>query len=250
MADILGIDVGGSGIKGAIVNLETGEFTSGRERIPMPEGGRPADVAKTIQDLVHMLNYTGAIGCGFPTLIIGGVALSAANIDKSWINMNVEDLFCQATGQSVYVLNDADAAGLAEMMFGIGKNMSKGVVLFLTIGTGIGSAIFLDGKLLPNTEFGHIQIRGKDGEARASDAARKRKYQSWKRWAKSLQEYLTTMEALISPDVIILGGGVSKTANEFLPFLHTRAKILPAQLQNRAGIIGAASYASLRIKSS
>jgi polyphosphate glucokinase len=245
--DILGIDVGGSGIKGATVDLKTGELTCDRRRIPMPEGGKPADVAKIVRELAGDLEYSGVIGCGFPTLILGGIALSAANIDKSWINLNVEELFSKATGQPVYVLNDADAAGLAEMMFGTGRQLNKGVVLFLTIGTGIGSAIFLDGKLLPNTEFGHIQIRGKDGEVRASDAARKRKNLSWKKWSTNLQEYLDTMEALISPDVIILGGGVSKVADYYIPFLKTRAKLLPAELQNRAGIIGAACYASLRI---
>jgi polyphosphate glucokinase len=165
-------------------------------------------------------------------------------VDQDWIGTNASELLSEATGCAVHVLNDADAAGIAEMTFGIGKDHSKGVVLLLTIGTGVGSAIFVDGILLPNTEFGHLEIRGKDAEWRCSDAARQRKNYSWTAWAKRWQEFLDRMEKLLSPDVIIIGGGTSKEGDKFLPLLKTRAKILTAQLLNQAGIVGAALYAA------
>jgi len=172
-----------------------------------------------------------------------GVAYSAANIDKSWIGTDVSALLTGETGCKSYVLNDADAAGLAEMEFGAGKAYKKGVVAMLTIGTGIGSALFIDGKLFPNTEFGHIEIRGKDAERRASDATRERKKWTWEEWAMRFQEVLSTYERLFSPDVFIIGGGASKSFDQYVRFLRIRAEIIPAKLLNQAGLVGAAVYA-------
>jgi polyphosphate glucokinase len=240
---ILGIDIGGSGIKGCLVNVENGELETPRFRLPTPEGGKPDEMAEVVQDVVSHFEYKGPVGYGFPSVVLNGVIYSAANIDKSWIGLDAANLFKGFTKCPAYVLNDADAAGIAEMRFGVGKDYPKGVVLMLTLGTGIGSAIFLDGKLVPNLEFGHLEIRGKDAESRASDAVRQQKELSWEKWASRLQEYLSTVEKLIWPDVVVLGGGVSKEWQKFTPFLKLRAKILPAQLLNQAGMIGAALYA-------
>jgi polyphosphate glucokinase len=240
---ILGIDIGGSGIKGALVDIETGEMVSDRFRLPTPELAKPDDVADVVQQVVQHFDYHGPLGAGFPSVILHGVVYTAANIHESWIGVNAEELFTRKTGCKSFVVNDADAAGVAEMSFGVGKGYGKGVVLFLTLGTGIGSAIFIDGKLLPNTEFGHLEVRGKDAEKRASDAARKRKELSWAEWGLRLQEVLAKMEALIWPDLIVLGGGISKEWENFIPHLHLRAEIIPAELLNQAGIVGAAMYA-------
>lgn len=242
--DILGIDIGGSGIKGAIVDVTTGEFKSERHRLETPEGARPDDVAKTVAQVVQLLAYQGAVGIGFPAIVIHGECYSAANIDSEWVGLNVNSVVGRQVGMPVFTVNDADAAGVAEMRFGVGRDLGKGVVIMLTLGTGIGSAVFTDGYLVPNTELGHIEIRGKDAERRASDAARKRKDLTWEEWASRFQEYLEHLELLFSPDVIILGGGASKESARFLPYLDTRARIIPAQLLNQAGIIGAAIYAS------
>ncbi len=241
---IMGIDIGGSGIKGCQVNVETGELETPRYRLPTPEGGKPDEMAAVVRDVVSHFEYKGPVGYGFPAVVLKGVVYSAANIDKSWVGLDAATLFSGFTKCPAYVLNDADAAGIAEMKFGVGKDYQKGVALMLTLGTGIGSAIFLDGKLVPNLEFGHLEIRGKDGELRASDATRQRKKLSWEKWAKRLQEYLSTVEGLVWPDVVILGGGVSKEWQKFMPYLKLRAKILPAQLLNQAGMIGAALYAN------
>jgi len=237
---VLGIDIGGSGIKGAPVDLETGELVSPRYRIPTPNPAKPELVAEVVKQIAQHYGWTGKIGCGFPAVVRKGKVYTAANVHKSWIGANAEDLFSTATACSTRVINDADAAGLAEMAFGAGKGWNKGVVLLLTLGTGIGSAIFIDGRLLPNTEFGHLQIRGKDAEKRASDAARQAKELSWVNWASRLNEYLQIMEALLSPDLIILGGGVSKEFERFAGYLNLRADVVPAQLLNQAGIVGAA----------
>ncbi len=242
--DILGIDIGGSGIKGAIVNVITGELKTERYRLETPEGAKPKDVAETVAQIVKKFSYQGPVGMGFPSVVIHGVCYSAANIDPSWIGTNINELVGKVTGLPVYTVNDADAAGVAEMRFGAGCKFDRGVVIMLTIGTGIGSAVFTDGHLVPNTELGHIEIRGKDAERRASDAARKRKKLSWEEWAKRFQEYLENIEKLFSPDLIILGGGASKESERFIAHLSTRAKIVPAQLLNQAGIIGAAIYAA------
>jgi polyphosphate glucokinase len=237
--EILGIDIGGSGIKGAPVDTGTGEMLTERIRIPTPDAGKPKDVAEVVAELARRFEWQGPIGCGFPAVIRGGVALTAANIDPKWIDTNAASLFSQATGCPVRVINDADAAGLAEMTFGAGR-ARMGTVLLCTLGTGIGTALFTDGRLLPNTELGHIKIRGKDAEHRAADSIRKEKDLSWKKWAKRLDEYLLEMERLFWPELIILGGGVIKEHENFLPRLTVKAEVLPAQLLNDAGIVGAA----------
>jgi polyphosphate glucokinase len=240
---VLGIDFGGSGIKGALVDENTGEMMGERFRLPTPELARPDDVADVIRQIAEHFDYHGPIGVGLPAVILHGVVFTAANIDQSWIGVNSEELFGKATGCPCFVVNDADAAGVAEMSYGVGQENSNGVVLFLTIGTGIGSAVFIDGRLLPNTELGHIEIRGKDAEKRASDAVRKKKEYTFEEWAVKLQEVLGRLEALLWPDIIVLGGGVSKEWEKFLPLIHLRAKIFPAKLLNQAGIVGAAIYA-------
>jgi polyphosphate glucokinase len=243
--NVLGIDIGGSGIKGAVVDVETGEMITPRQRVPTPEGAEPEDVARAVNELVTSFGWSGIIGCGFPSVVISGTAYSAANIHQDWIGTDVAGLLSVNTGCGVYVLNDADAAGLAEVKFGAGKEFTSGVIIMITIGTGVGSAIFVDGKLVPNTEFGHLTIRGKDAERRSSDFARQQKGQSWEAWAKKLNEHLSELEKLLWPDVFILGGGVSKSFDQFSQYLDLRARVIPAQLLNQAGIIGAAYYAYL-----
>jgi len=235
----LGIDIGGSGIKGAPVETETGVLLAERYRLPTPNPAAPAEVAHTVAELVQHFSWQGPIGCGFPAAIRRGIVVTAANIHESWIGTDLAALLQQATGCPIRALNDADAAGLAEMAFGAGKGQ-PGVVLIVTVGTGIGSALFIDGHLLPNTELGHIEIRGKEAERRASDAARQRKGLSWEAWAARFDEYLPRMDALIWPDRIIVGGGGSKTPEHFLPYLTLKTPVVPAQLQNDAGMIGAA----------
>jgi polyphosphate glucokinase len=243
---VLGIDVGGSGIKGSLVDIDTGEMLADRFRLPTPDKARPEDVAETLAEVVKHFDYTGCVGVGFPAVIRHGVAYTAANIDKSWIETNAEEIFSKASGSEVFVLNDADAAGLAEMRFGVGKERSRGVVIMITLGTGLGTAIFSDGKLVPNTELGHLVIRGKDAERRASDAARQNKELSWADWADRLNEYLRYLENLFWPDLIILGGGVSKNSHKFIPLLRLETEVVPATLLNQAGIVGAALYAAMR----
>jgi polyphosphate glucokinase len=245
---IMGIDVGGSGIKGVPVDLETGELAGERYRLPTPEMAMPDEVADTVAAVVKNFNWQGPVGVGFPAVIRGGVVHTAANIHNSWINVNAEKLFSERTGNPVYVLNDADAAGLAEMRFGVGKERQHGVVIMITIGTGLGTVIFVDGKMVPNTELGHLEIRGKDAERRASDAARQRKEMSWDKWARRFNEYLNTLERLFWPDLFILGGGVSKVSEKFIPLLQLRTEVVPAVLLNQAGIVGAALYADMREK--
>lgn len=240
---VFGIDVGGSGIKGAIVDVLNGKLVTERKRLPTPPGAKPEDVAKVIRELLQMYDWTGVVGVGFPSVVISGVIHTAANIDSGWVGINGEKFLQEITGCRVYALNDADAAGLAEMHFGNGREFHNCVVLLLTLGTGIGSAIFTNGVLLPNTEFGHLIIRGKDAEKRASAAVRTNKKLSYKQYAKRLQEYLNEMERLISPDVIIIGGGISKDSSKFFPYLSTRAKLITAHFLNQAGVIGAAYYA-------
>jgi len=240
----LGIDVGGSGVKGGLVDTVNGSLISPRIRLATPELVVPEGVAGLVEDIRKEHDYSGPIGIGFPSVVLNGVCYSAANIHPDWVGVDISKLVGDKTGQAVYVLNDADAAGIAEMKFGAGREHQKGVVIIVTIGTGIGTAIFTDGHLLPNTELGHIEIRGKDAEQRASDAARKRKDLSWEEWGERLQEYFATMEKLFWPDLFIVGGGVSKRADKLLPHLKLHASIVPAELQNEAGIVGAALYAS------
>ncbi|GAA0989958.1 ROK family protein [Acrocarpospora macrocephala] len=233
--NVLGIDIGGSGIKGAPVDTKTGELVEDRYRIPTPDPSTPDAVADVVQKIIKHFSWKGPIGITFPGVIINGEIRTAANVDRSWIGVDGRALF----GKNTHVLNDADAAGIAEMTFGAGQG-HQGVVLVLTFGTGIGSALFTGGKLVPNTEFGHIEIRGKDAEARASDQARSEKELSWGNWAGRVEEYLLQMERLLSPNLIIIGGGVSKKAKKFLPDVTINTPILPAMLLNEAGIVGAA----------
>lgn len=237
--EVLGIDIGGSGIKGAPVETTTGAILAPRYRLPTPQPSKPKAVAEIVAEIAHHFEWQGAIGAGFPAVVRAGVTMSAANVHKKWIKKDAAKLITEVTGCQTCVINDADAAGLAEMAFGAGKDR-KGTVLIATLGTGIGTAIFSDGHLLPNTEFGHLVIDGQDAEVWTSDAARKRKKLSWKKWARRLDIYLQTMEQLISPDLIILGGGVSKKYEKFIPLLTVSAEVVPAQLLNEAGIVGAA----------
>ena len=236
---VLGIDIGGSGIKGAPVDVGRGMLADDRLRIATPQPSRPEAVAGVVAEIAQHFAWRGAIGCTFPAVIKHGIAFSAANVDRAWIGTDGERLLEEATRCPVRLINDADAAGLAEMRFGAGRRR-KGVVIILTLGTGIGSAVFTDGQLVPNTEFGHMEVRGKDAEHRASDLVRKDKELGWKKWAGRINEFLARMEALFSPDLFIIGGGVSKKHEKFIPHLQARADILPAELRNEAGIIGAA----------
>lgn len=237
--EILGIDIGGTGIKGAVVNIYEGKLTQERVRIKTPKPATPDAVASTVQEIVTHFNWKGPVGAGFPAVVKKGKIYTAANIDPSWIGQNGEKLFEAKTKCNFTMLNDADAAGIAEMHFGAGKD-HRGMVIMLTLGTGIGCAMFIDKILVPNTELGHLKIRGKDAERRASDSARERKGYSWKNWAKKINEYLAELDRLLWPDIIIIGGGVSKEWSDFGPRLKARAKIVPAKLGNLAGIIGAA----------
>jgi polyphosphate glucokinase len=244
---ILGIDIGGTGIKGALVETDTGSLLAERYRMPTPEGAKPAPIAEVVKRIALQFDWHAPIGCGFPAVIRNGVAESAANINQKWIGTNVAQLFSEATGCPVYVVNDADAAGLAEVNFGAGRGV-HGVVMMITIGTGLGSALFIDGKLVPNTELGHIEIECDDAESLASDNVRKQQDLSWKKWAKRLDKYLCTLESLFSPDLMILGGGAVKNQDLFFPLLTLHTKFVPAQLGNDAGIVGAALAAQQNLK--
>jgi polyphosphate glucokinase len=238
--EILGIDIGGTGIKGAPVKIATGELLAERYRLPTPSPSTPEAVSATVAEVTRHFNWTGPIGCGFPAAIRNeGTVLTAANVSKAWIGRNARQLFAEATGCPVMVLNDADAAGYAEMRFGAGQG-KQGVVLIVTLGTGIGTALFINGHLVPNTELGHIELDGKDAERRAASSARERKQLSWKKWARHVDAYLTCMQHYLWPDLIIVGGGVSKDADKFLPLLTVETVVVPAQMRNEAGIVGAA----------
>lgn len=239
-ADILGIDIGGSGIKAAPVNLQTGEMTAERFRMDTPIPAKPTGVTEVIKAISSHFEWKGRIGCGFPGVVRNGVIHSAINIHDKWIGVDAVDLFSQVTGCEVRVINDADAAGMAEMTFGAGREHKQGVVLMLTLGTGIGSAVFINGILLPNTEFGHLELDGKDLEKRASAAVRDRKHLTWEEWGGRINRAIQHLEMLLSPDLIIIGGGVSKDYQKFFPYLELEATVVPAQMRNQAGIVGAA----------
>jgi polyphosphate glucokinase len=243
--NILGIDIGGTGIKGAPVNVETGELVGERFRIPTPHPALPNAVADVVDQIAKHFNYAGPAGITFPAIVKKGVVYSAANVDESWMGTDAGALFTSHLGGPVTVVNDADAAGIAEMQFGAGRGR-HGVVILLTFGTGIGSAIFNDGNLLPNSEFGHLQIRGKDAEKRASEKTREDKDLDWQDWADRVSEFLNELEKLFSPDLFIVGGGVSNKAQKFLPYLTSKTEVLveAAQMRNEAGIIGAAYLAA------
>jgi polyphosphate glucokinase len=244
---ILGIDIGGSGIKGAPIDIKTGKLLEERHRIPTPEPSSPQKVAKTIKELVKYFKWEGPIGCGFPAVVQNGVVKTASNVDKSWIDTNARKLFSEATKLPVWVINDADAAGLAEVKLGAGAGF-KGAIVVLTIGTGIGTSLFIKGKLYPNTEFGHVEFKGMDAEAYTSDATRKKENLDWETWGKRLNEYLMHVEFLCWPEMIILGGGASKKLDLFKEQLTLKAKIVPAKFLNDAGIIGAAMAAKVNLK--
>jgi len=241
--DVLGIDIGGSGIKAAPVDVASGSFTAPRVKVPTPRPAKPAAIVDAVKGLVADIGWSGPAGITFPGVVTGGVTLTAANLDPAWIGEDAQALFGRATGLDLAMLNDADAAGLAEMKFGAGAG-ERGTVLMLTFGTGIGSALFSDGRLVPNTEFGHIEINGKDAEERASERAREEHNLSWAKWAGRVAEYLGRMESLVWPDLFIIGGGISRRADRFVPLLTgVRARVVPAVLHNDAGIVGAAMTA-------
>jgi polyphosphate glucokinase len=240
---MIGIDVGGTGIKAGVVETSTGELITPRVRVETPHPATPKAVVKATTGLVAELPRELHAGLGFPAVILQGVVKTAANIDPSWIDAPAETLFADALQRPLLVGNDADAAGLAEMRFGAGRGQA-GTVLMLTLGTGIGSALFRDGVLVPNTEFGHLQVRGKDAERRAAASIRVRKHLSWHAWSKRLAEYVDTIDGLLWPDLVIIGGGVSKEADRFIHDLPARVKCVPATLQNQAGIVGAAMLAA------
>jgi polyphosphate glucokinase len=237
----LGIDIGGTGIKGAPVDLQSGELIADRFRISTPKRGRFLDVLEVVTEVAeHHKTFEGSVGITFPGVIIRGVVHTAANMDKeSWIGNDADTAFTKALGRPVTLMNDADAAGVAEMRYGAGVGL-KGVVVMVTFGTGIGSALFNDGELVPNTELGHIQMEGKDAERLASGAARDNERLSWKDYAKRVQKYLRTLDALLWPDLFIIGGGISKEADKFLGDVKVRCRIVTAELLNNAGIVGAA----------
>jgi polyphosphate glucokinase len=236
---VLGIDVGGSGIKGAPVETKTGELLAERIRIKTPKDAEPQPVVEVVAEIARSFNWKKPIGIGFPAPIKAGITMMAANVSNKWVGTNADDLFTKITGCDCTMINDADAAGLAEVKFGAGKGQ-PGTVIMITLGTGIGTAIFHRGNLLPNTEFGHLEINGEEGEHRASDAARQRDGLSWKKYAKRLNKYLIAMERLFWPDLFIIGGGISKESEKYIPRLTIETMVIPAQFLNEAGIVGAA----------
>lgn len=237
--EILGIDIGGSGIKGAIVDTYQGVTITDRYRIPTPQPSAPNAVADVVADIVNHFDWRGLVGCTFPAIVKNGVTLSAANVDQAWIGLDAERLLAQRSGCTLALVNDADAAGIAEMAFGAGRDRA-GVVFILTFGTGIGSSIFVNGVSMPNSELGHLEFGGREAEKWASDKVRKDKDLKWKEWAERVDAYLLHLEFLFSPDLFIIGGGVSDKFDKFGPRLTTRAEVVPAQLLNDAGIVGAA----------
>jgi polyphosphate glucokinase len=238
-----GIDIGGTGIKGAAVDVSTGKLTTERVRVLTPQPATSDAVVPLAAKLVRDAEFTGPVGCAFPAVIKNGTALTAANVDESWVGASVEDpLTKQLRDCVVTVVNDADAAGVAEMAFGAGRGVS-GVVVMLTVGTGIGSAVFLNGVLVPNTEFGHIEVDGHDAETRASEVAREKHELSRKEWATRFNRYLAALEQVLWPDLVVIGGGISKHPDKFMPLLESVAPIVPAKLANEAGIVGAALVA-------
>lgn len=242
----LGIDVGGTGIKGAPVDLTTGEFAAERVRFETPEHSTPEAVADVVAKIIDSFDEVGPdapVGITIPGVVQHGVVKTAANIHKSWIDADAEKLFSDELGRRVHIVNDADAAGVAEARYGAAKG-KRGFVVMTTLGTGIGVALINDGLLIPNAELGHLEIDGHDAETRASNAAREREDMSWEKWAGRLQKYYTTLENLLWPDLFVVGGGVSKKSKKFLPLLDLRTPIVPAELLNTAGIVGAAALAA------
>jgi Transcriptional regulator/sugar kinase len=242
--EIFGLDIGGSGIKGAPVDLERGDLAQERHKVLTPHPATPGRVADGVAEVVRHFDWQGPVGITFPGVITGGITRTAANVDKAWIDMDARGLLADRIGLPVTLLNDADAAGVAEMVYGAGRGR-KGTVIVLTLGTGIGSAVFVDGHLLPNTELGHLELHGHEAEKRASTKAKEDEDLSWHHWAHRVQKYLRHVEMLFSPELFIIGGGVSRKSEKFLPLIErVRAEMVPAELQNNAGIVGAAMAAA------
>jgi polyphosphate glucokinase len=244
---VLGIDIGGTGMKSCVVDTEKGELSGKKIRLDTPRPATPERVAEALRGLIDAQRWEGAVGIGFPAAIHRGIVRTAANVDGSFSGLAIADYFSERTGHAIFALNDSDAAGLAEMRFGAGRDIS-GVVLVVTIGTGIGTALFTDGRLLPNTELGHIFLdNGIEAERYASGSARVRSKLGWVAWGKRFDRYLAAMERLLWPDLIVLGGGASKRYGKFAPTLTARAPIVPARHFNNAGIIGAALHAAEKL---
>jgi len=246
MTRAVGIDIGGTGIKTAIVNLETGELESERLKLATPEGGSPEGIVEAVVELVGQLDITGdpdiAVGVCFPAIILDGKTMSAANVSTEWIGLKAEALFERSLGRDIHFVNDADAAGFAEVRYGAAAGRT-GLTIVTTLGTGIGSALIYNGVLIPNSELGHLEIDGVGAETRAANSAREAEELSWEEWAGRLQRYYSHLELLFSPNLFIVGGGVSKGHENFLPLLSLRTPIVPAELRNNAGIMGAAALA-------
>ncbi len=244
----IGIDVGGSGIKAAIVDVDTGELRTERVRVKTPQPSTPRRCVEAMEGLVRRLtdvlplDASAPVGVGVPGVTIGGIVLTASNIDETWLGFDAEGSIAKALKRPTTIVNDADAAGLAELRFGAGKDHT-GTILVVTLGTGIGTALFRNGHLVPNTELGHIEVRGRDAESRASASARIRRRLSWEKWSDEVNEFLHRLDMLLWPDLIIVGGGVSKEAEKFLPRFSVRPPVVAAQLRNEAGIVGAAMRA-------
>lgn len=246
--EILGIDIGGTGIKGALVDTKTGNLTTERHRIATPKPATPEKVANTIQKMVNHFNWKGLVGCGFPTPLQHGKCLTGGNLHETWKGVQVDELFSKKTGNEYSVVNDADAAGLAEISFGAGRN-KKGTVIMITLGTGIGSGVFLDGKLLPNTELGHVLYKnGEIFEKYAADSVRKSENLNRREWGKRLHKYFKHINLILSPDLFIVGGGASKKLGKFVNHIKIDTPIVAAEAGNEAGIIGAAMAANFHIK--
>lgn len=244
---ILGIDVGGTGIKAALVDPSTGEMLTEKLKILTPKPATPDSVSKIILECLKKFEYEGPVGCGFPSVIKNDIAITATNLDKSWISTPISKLFSELSGLPFYVLNDADAAGIAEMNFGAAKGI-KGTTVMITIGTGVGSGVFINGELLPNTELGFLPMKGDIAERRISNVARKRSHLNWLAFGKRLNDYLTLVERLFNPEIIVVGGGICKKWDLFSKHILIDTKVSPALLQNNAGCIGAACYAHLQTK--
>lgn len=249
MSTAIGIDIGGTGIKGALVNTKKGSIIGERVRFDTPDGATPEQVVAKVSELVNQLDgdLDTPIGICFPSVVKEGVTLSAANVSSEWVGLNAEKLFSKALGRKVVLINDADAAGIAEIKYGAGRDR-KGLVLMVTLGTGIGTALFMNGKLIPNSELGHLEIDGVDYETMAASSAKERENLSFADWAKRLTKYFNQIDRLLNPDLVIVGGGVSKQHEEFLHLIDSQIKLVPAESKNNAGIIGAAFLARKRLK--
>ncbi len=238
-AHAIGVDIGGTGIKGAVVDVESGQLIGDRVRLETPQPATPAAVAAVVNQVIDQVGGDGPVGLTLPAVIRSDVVHTASNIDQGWIGVNAVELFGASTGRLVGAVNDADAAGLAEMRYGAGRDR-QGVVIMITLGTGIGSAVFFDGRLVPNTELGHLPLHHEDAEDWAAESVRENSDLSWKQWSRRLQAYLDLLDRLLWPDLIIIGGGVSKKAGRFLHLIDVSSEVVPAQLFNNAGIVGAA----------